>query len=243
MPSLLEMQREFGAALLGQTPATGIPRGISVYLGNVHGNCAKALAAAYPMVRKIVGEAFFDGLAHAYALAHPSASGDLNEFGAQLTVFVAGWPHTQDLPYLPDVARMEWLAHCAYYAPDFTPPDLAKLAAIPEEHHAALPLSRAPGSALLVSEWPLARLWAVHQEDYVGDTDIHVQRGFDRVLILRPRWRVEVRAVAPGDYRFLAEAGRGAALGHALQAAAEVDPGFDPASALALWVSRGVVSL
>jgi len=243
MRSLLELQREFGAALSGSASFAGATHSMSVYLGNTRGNWAKALASAYPVVRKIVGEDFFEGMAHAYARAHPSSSGDLNEFGAQLAGFVAQWPHTQDLPYLPDVARMEWLAHRAYFAADQPAPDLRRLAAMPEDQLAALPLAHSPGSALLVSEWPLARLWAVHQDDFAGDFEVDLRRGFQRTLIHRPRWRVEVRAIAPGDYRFLAEAGRGASLGSALQAAAEVDADFDPASALARWVSLGAITL
>jgi len=243
MRSLLELQREFGAALSGSAGSTLAARGMAVYLGNTRGNWAKALTAAYPIVQKIVGEDFFEGMAHAYARVHPSRSGDLNEFGAQLAEFVAQWPHTLDLPYLQDVARMEWLAHRAYFAADLPAPELGRLAALPGEQLAALPLARAPGGALLISEWPLARIWAVHQDDFIGEFDVDLRRGFERILVHRPRWRVEVRAIAPGDYRFLAEAGRGASLGSALQAAAEVDAEFDPASALARWAALGAVTL
>ena len=110
MRSLLEWQSGFAASLLGRGGAPGV----SVYRSNAFGNWAQALAGAYPIARKVVGADFFEGLAREYARAYPSASGDLNEYGAHLAEFVAAFPHTQDLPYLPDVARMEWLAHRAY---------------------------------------------------------------------------------------------------------------------------------
>src|SRR5258708_8332119 len=90
---------------------------MAAYRRNVFGNWSGALANAYPIVRKIVGGEFFDAMAREYAREHPSTSGDLNEFGARLPGFVAACPHTRDLPYMPDVSRMEWLAPLPFYSP------------------------------------------------------------------------------------------------------------------------------
>jgi uncharacterized protein len=254
MRSLVELQRAFGAALADRSrsvalaalmrgePAAVIAR-LAVYRGNVFGNCAQALAGAYPIVRKIVGAEFFDGLAQTFARAHPSRSGDLHAFGERFPEFVSSFAPTQDLPYLPDVARMEWLAHHAYYAADAAPVDLAALAGTPPEAHARLCPALAPGCALLASEWPLARIWAVHQDDFKGELTVDLDAGPDRILIHRPRWRVEVRSVARGDWRFLESAASGATLGAALEAAASEDPGFDAGVALAAWIQAGVITL
>jgi len=252
VPSLLELQRALGTALADGSqservvplvrgePRTALER-LAVYRGNVYGNRAKALAAAYPIVRKIVGGDFFDAMAREYARVYPAASGDLNEYGARLTEFVAAFPHTQDLPYLPDVARMEWLAHRAYYAGDGAAFDSARLAGLPSSRYAQLHPALAPACALLASDWPLARIWTVHQDDFEGGIDVDLDAGPDRILIHRPRWRVQVLAVARGDYRLLESALGGATLGHALEAAVGEDPGFDPAAGLTRWVEAGVI--
>lgn len=232
MLSLLEAQAQFAADLFGRAG----PPGFAVYRANAFGNWAQALAGAYPIVRKIVGEEFFEGLAHAYALRHPSTSGDLNEYGEQLAEFVGDFPHTQDLPYLPDVARMEWLAHRAYYAADVAPFDLAAVSG-------TSPLRLAPACALLASGWPLARIWTVHQDDYEGTVEVDLRAGPDRILVHRPRWRAQVRSLAPGDYRFLDSARQGKTLGEALEAAVAEDPAFDPALVFAGWVDAGVIAL
>jgi len=234
MLSLLEAQARFADALLGRAGAPG--PGMVVYRSNVFGNWAGALAGAYPIVRKIVGEEFFGGLASAYARAHPSASGDLNQYGERLPEFVASFSHTQDLPYLPDVARMEWLAHRAYYAADA---GSFGLEGLDESSRLAL----TPACALLASEWPLERIWTVHQDDYEGGIDVDLGAGPDRILVHRPKWRAQVRSLAPGDYRFLNCARQGTALGEALEAAVAEDPGFDASLALARWVDAGVVTL
>lgn len=232
MPSLLEQQARFAGELMGRAGAPGM----DVYRGNVFGNWSLALSGAYPIVRKIVGEEFFRGLAREYARSHPSASGDLNEYGTQLAAFVSDFPHTRDLPYLPDVARMEWLAHRAYYAADAA---AFSLDAVGELSRPTL----TPACALLTSEWPLSRIWTVHQDDYEGEIEVDLGAGAERILVHRPKWRAQVRSLAPGDYRFLDMARCGATLGEALEAALAEDPAFDPALALAGWVDAGVITL
>ena len=57
---------------------------LGIYRGNVVANAHKAIASAYPVVRKIVGEGFFEGLAREYLRPYPSTSGDLNAYGERL---------------------------------------------------------------------------------------------------------------------------------------------------------------
>lgn len=239
MPSLSDLQRGFSAALVDRGPAAS-PR-MAVYRANVHGSWSKALVGAYPIVRKMVGEEFFEGMAREYAHAFPSTSGDLSEYGERLAEFLAVFAHTQDVPYLPDVARMEWLAHRAYYAADAAPFDPRSLSCVPPERHHDMRISLAPACAMLASQWPLAKLWAVHQDGLhdIGATDLAA--GPDRILVHRPFWRAEVYSLAPGDYRFLKSALSGATLGSALEAAVAHEPAFDPASALSRWVRAGVI--
>jgi hypothetical protein len=228
MPSLLEQQREFAAALLA--PAACSPR-MAVYRANVHGNWSGALAGAYPVVRRIVGDEFFDAMAREYARAFPSVSGDLHEYGERLADFLAAHADAQDLPYLPDVARLEWLAHRAYYAADAAPFDLSR------PTRARL----APACGLLESAWPLPRIWAAHQEG--GDpASVDLGAGPERVLVHRAHWRVDVCSLRAGDYRFLERLQAGADLGTALEAAVAADCAFVARVALAAWVQAGVIT-
>lgn len=238
MPSPLEQQQDFAALILGSGAAVGV----AAYRANAFGNWGKALAGAYPIVRKIVGADFFERMARGYARAHPSTSGDLNEYGAQMPEFAAASAHTRDLPYLADVARMEWLAHRAYYAADPVPFDFKVESFMDSNSYAALRPILAPACALMASDWPLARIWTVHQDDYLGEFDVNLAAGPDRILVHRPRWRAEVSSLSAGDYGFLAGALAGAALGEALERAAAVDSAFDPAVALAAWVKAGVIA-
>jgi uncharacterized protein len=252
VPELEALQRALGAALADSAEALGaaqlfvgdgaaVLQRLGVYRGNMVGACGKALSGTYPVVAKIVGEPFFEGLAREYLRRHPSVSGDLNEFGASFAEFVSAFPHTRDLPYLPDVARMEWLAHRAYYAADAAPLDLARLAGLAEDDAPALRFALAPSCALLESRWPLARLWEVHQDGYAGEPSVDFEAGSGRILVHRRGFRVAVHALSPGAYRFLERAREGRPLGELLDAALAEEPGFDLGAALREWVAAGII--
>ena len=92
MRELGALQALFGAGLEAGSPdqdALQIFHGepeqarhrFGIYRGNAAANVAKALAATYPVVEKIVGPEFFAGLAREYRSRHPSQHGDLNEYG------------------------------------------------------------------------------------------------------------------------------------------------------------------
>jgi hypothetical protein len=221
--------------------ATRVRERLRIYRGNVQAGARKALRAAYPVVERIVGDAFFDGLANAYAAAAPSKSGDLNEYGDALASFLASFPHVADLPYLPDVAALEWRVHRAHYAADAAPLDPARLAGVPEDRYAALRFAIAPGVAIVESRWPVARIWKVHQPDFDDAFDVDLDAGPERALVFRPRFRVDVRALSAGACAFVRACEAGASLGEAVARAmdAERDWGLD--AGLAQFVADRVL--
>lgn len=252
MPSLPDLQEMFGSAIedagraraaasmFRGNPERSLAR-LAVYRGNVYANCGKALAGAYPIVRKILGEEFFAAMAREYVRSNASQSGDLNRYGERLGDFIAGFPHTAELPYLPDVARMEWLVHRAHLAEDSPAFDPSSLASLHAERFADLRPRLSAACALLQSPWPLGRIWTIHQDDYQGTFEIDLNAGSDRVLVHRPLWRAHVLSLAPGDFRFLSAAYRGETLGAALEAGA-ADAGFDPSTALAHLINAQVIT-
>jgi len=252
VPELRCLQESFAAALANATHArtqAGLFQGkpedaagrLALYRGNLFAAAKKALGSAFPITVKIIGAEFFEGLAREYMRRYPSVNGDLNDYGEALPRFVAEFAHTQDLPYLPDVTRMEWLAHRAYYAKDAQSFDLNRLASISGNAQAELHPVLAPSCALLESRWPVARIWQVHQDDYAGEFSVDFDAGPERILISRPLFRVEVTSISAGAFRFLQGAQRGASIARSLDAALAEEPDFDFAVVFPVWISAGVI--
>ena len=252
MPDLMSVQQEVAAALADSARiddavplfAGDGPRvraRLAVYRNNVSANAMRALSAAYPIVRKLVGAEFFEGLARAYCDAYPSTSGDINEFGAQLAQFLAAFPPAQALPYLPDVARLEWLAHRAHYAADHPALDSAQLRHIDTKDFRRLRLKLHPAVGLLESRFPIYRIWEVHQDNYRGEVEVDLGSGAQSAIIYRPRFRAVVAVLASGELEFLDAIQRGEPLHRALDRALAVNAGFDLAACLQQWAANRIV--
>lgn len=214
---------------------------LALYRGNVLANGRKALSAAYPVVEQLVGGEFFDGLAREYGRRSPSSNGDLTLYGERFGEFLDGFEHVRDLPYLPDVARLEWAVHRAHYAADSERLDLTALASIPVESQGALRPRLHPACALLVSRWPLARIRAVHQPDHSGDRRVEFDDELHRCLVFRPEWRVAVDELDVAPHAFLESALSGTSLDRCVDAALAADASFDLGQALAAWIEARVI--
>lgn len=252
MPDLAAQERAFAAALTARPvesadvsplagPAALARDRLRLYRGNVQANARKALAGAHPVCALIVGDEFFDGLAYAYAARTPSRSGDLAEYGDMFAEFLASFaPVVEQVPYLPDIAGLEWRVHVAHYAADARALDAGALAGLDGDRLAQVRLTPGPATALVESRWPVASLWRAHQPD--GDLDtVDPGSGAERALVFRPHYRVDVRAVDAGEHAFLAAVLAAETFETALRNACAADPSFALERVLARCVADRVI--
>ena len=237
MPELLALQSDFATALrdASRTPtaerwlagdAGHVDRRVAIYRTNMVAAADKALSAAYPVIRQVVGDEFFHGLAREYQRGTPSASGDLNEFGATFAEFLARFEHTLSLPYLPDLARLEWAAHRAYGAADAPDWDATRLGAVEPERQAEIRFQWSPGLAIIPSGYPIVRIWTIHQPGYAGEFCVDWDRA-DTALVARDGFAVTVTGCSAGDAAFLVASLAGATLGDAAATTLQHHPEFD----------------
>ena len=247
MPELLEIQQDFAGALRAADPSARTPpclagdaalieQRLAIYRANVAASVAKALAAAYPVIRQVVGEAYFDGLAQAYQRLVPSTSGDLFDYGAAFPGFVAAFAHPQPLPYLGDLARLEWAVHRAYGAADAQAWDPRALAEVAPAQQATIRFEWAAGTAVVDSPHPIVRIWLIHQPDFGGEFSVDWSVR-ECACVAREGLRVVVTALGAGDAAFIAASLRGAPLGASAERALAADAGFDLGALLARCVA------
>ena len=71
----------------------------------------------------------------------------------------------QTLPYLPDVARLEWLRHAAYHAADAEPMQAGALGGAPPEQAGNILLRLHPSAGRLSSDYPVVSIWETNTAD------------------------------------------------------------------------------
>jgi hypothetical protein len=255
MPALIDIQAAFGGSVLkgaddpdlaalvdgnGLTPAQRL---------SIHGNTAlltltDALGATFPVVRALVGEAFFAQTARAFIRQAPPTSPVLSAYGAAFADFLTAYEPARALPYLPDVARLEWARQDALHAAEAAPVAHGTLAAIPS---ALFPQARAalhPSVRSVVSAWPVDRIWAMNQPDWPEHETVSLDEGGVTLLICRPSESVCMARADPGTLALLLALDRGETLEAAAGAAtaASGEAGFDLTGALGLILSLGLLT-
>ena len=243
--TLAAAQAEFAAALRDPAP-DAVPDGFSglarqrfrVYRNNVRVALIEALAAAYPAIRRIVGQPFFDEMARVYVSDRPAQARTLNLYGADFADFVAGFAPARDLPYLADVARLERAVLESLHAADAPALDPAALAALGGDIATAR-LAPHPATRLVRSAWPVAGIWRANAGDEAPVGELVFSAEPAGALVLRPGLSVRVDALAPAESAFAAALLAG---GDAMAAQAEatsIDEGFDVVPAFRTLLAAG----
>lgn len=209
MLALHELQRAFAEAILepGKDAVEGAivadtfsaSSHLRIYQNNVFTSLTDALSHIYPVVVRLVGEEFFAYAARQYIGQHPSRSGNLHDFGADLPIFLAVFPATANLPYLPDVARLEWARHQAFHAAEHPPLALERLAAVPAERYMDLRFILHPAVGLVTSDYPILRIWEVNQPEHKGEETVHLDSGGGQWLVRRRTLSVEIMSLEAGE--------------------------------------------
>lgn len=252
MPGLIEVQRRFANVLRagrGEAEMLACLQGdpqrnaslLAVYRGNAVANAHKALQLAYPVIRQIVGDEFFEALARAYRDSHASHSGDLNEYGDCFADFLAGFEHVADMPYLPVVAQLEWGVVQAACAVDHVSLPITALADFAPELLGELQFGLQPAVRCMQAEFPVASIWLQHQPDFTAALHIDLTAA-ECCIVHRSGWRAAVLPVTAAELAFWRVAQAGEPLGAMLDAAFSLDESFDVQAALSRGFSAELVT-
>ncbi len=210
-------------------------RRFDIYRNNVVVSLIEALAEAFPVVRAVVGGAFFEAMAGVYVRAHPPASPRMMFYGGGLAAFLETFGPAAQLPYLPDVAGLEHARRVAYHAADDPVADLSVLG---EYSAAALMKTRFELRAacrILRSAHPIYSIWRFNATEDRSP----VRPVAEDVLVSRPEDAVLMNRLPPGGAEFLLALQGGDPLGQAADRAAAQAPEFDLGANLgALFAAR-----
>ena len=221
------------------SPALGVaPGGLAVYRNNYRTGLIGALVNTYPMLLRIVGEDYLTGLAREHVKGEPLRSGNVHHYGARFGDFIEGFEPARALPYLADMARVEWAAHRAYYAEDAEP---LSPEAVEAEAKAARALRLDPSVSLVRSPWPVVTIWHAVQPGAPEDFYIDLGQGGEAALVHRRAGGILLEAVPAGHAVLLERLLAGDALEAAVTAACVADAVLDPRTARVWLCDRGLL--
>lgn len=252
-------QGAFAAALLD--PAAPLPPGLrawngadpaarfAVYRNNVVSSLVAALEDSFPVVRELVGAPFFAACARHFVAAHPPRSPVLAEHGAAFGDFLDAYAPAAGLPYLGDVARLEFARVTAFHAADAQALSPQAFAAGMAQATAAGSLESArwqlhPSVRVLVSRHAVVSLWAAHHGH--GELSAIDPDTPQAALVLRADDDAAVIGIGHATAAFIQALLDGQALGMATGHAAAHPQAdglpFDAAAAMALLIAHHTIT-
>lgn len=209
----------------------------AVYRNNVQASLINALADSYPVVQQLVGEEFFRAMAAIFIRSQPPQSPLMSRYGETFADFIARFEPIAGVPYVADVARLEYLRVLAYHAADAQPirPEHVSAALANPQTLGGLTFGLHPSLNLLDSGFAVVAIWAAHQQEQ-NLAGIGLNQG-QHALVLRNGLDVEVFALDAGASVFIHHLSNG----EPLLAAAENSPPFDLAQTLALLIAHNAI--
>ncbi len=203
-PSLAETQQwvkskvhpsgALSATLVDLNPQAGTPgqERLSVYAEGYEIRFRDGLAEVYEAVRWVIGEVHFSELSKAYSAKYPSHNYNLSFVGEHLPEFIESYSLTKELPFLPDLAKLEWLICEAFHAFDRTPLDVTSLSQISPESMSQAVFIFQPSVSWINSSWPILDIWN-SRKGSKDQSNIRIKDNPQSVMVYRHEFRVECK--------------------------------------------------
>jgi len=251
MPGLRELQGQFRAAMIGGETAVlaglirddGLPdeTRLDVYRNNIFVSLKQVLMDVFPVVCRLVDERFFLYATDEFIRAHPPEQACLFGYGDRFAAFLARFEPCRELPYLPDVARLEWLMHIAAHAAEAAPIQAGALVSVAAESAPDLTFALDPSIGLLQSPWPVDRIWRANRPGTDAATTIDASAGGVMIEVRRVGDDVVFRHLDLATYCLRSRLADGSRLEAATDAALAVNPSFDLQAAFASLFEENAV--
>ncbi|WP_019939646.1 DNA-binding domain-containing protein [Bordetella sp. FB-8] len=234
-PALDDLQRRFFDALHGrgeQDPAAWVEAGglapvqrLDIYRHSSEEIHAAALRTAYPAVRALVGDAYFDQTALQYRRAFPSRCGNLQKFGEMFGEFLAMQVQVAGIAYLGDVARLEWQRQQVALAADAQPMSVSAFVDGLALVDGPIRLGLVPSMGVVASAHPVLTIWRFATDPENAPSAL--PRTGESVLIWRDADQVAMSRLHTASHACIDAIIRGRSVDAAYATAYALDPEFD----------------
>jgi hypothetical protein len=202
---------------------------LQLHRHHVTRSIAAALAATFATVATLVGQEFFSLLARNFMAGTALEDPVLCRYGEHFPQFIATKQDMHGLPYLADVARLDWALNVAFNAPLEPRLSAADLAGWPQASLPSLSVRLPAGSSLVESGYPLDLIWQASQRvTPVGQVDLAA--GPACLVVFRRSEDAAFTVLAPGEAAFIKHLHRGDCLATSAEHASQFDEDFDVAA-------------
>ncbi|MDH5722715.1 MAG: putative DNA-binding domain-containing protein [Alphaproteobacteria bacterium] len=204
---------------------------LKIYHNNVLGSLSKNILTTYPLLEALVGENFLKTLAREFVMENPPQSACLHYYGEEFDIFLKKHASTQSMPYLSDVATLEWALHKAYHAADDSPMSTDDFSAIEPDSLADTTLTLRGSLSLIASPYPLQAIRDMCLKKTEDAPDMTIDHN-TRIMVWRQKLEVNILPLEDDEFMMLSEIKKDKSLGEAVENTLNAYPDFDFAAFL-----------
>lgn len=176
---------------------------LDIYRNSIFLALENTMNEIYPACKKIVGDHFFSLLTTSYINFYPSDAKNILFYGKDFSKFIASFPPADCLPYLSDVAHLEYIIHNVFYDVNNAPIDFEKLTKHISQYAEQIIFTLPQGAVLLTSNYPILPIWEVCQPDYQDEICINFDVENDYLLIWQEGYKIRIEKLSRIEYLFL----------------------------------------
>ena len=157
---------------------------MAVYQNNYAHSLREALKDSYPVVLRLVGDDFFHALAMEFIQNQPPLKASLQTYGLDFIQFILEHPQCEPLPFLADIAQIEYLYIQCFHAPEHEAINLNHLIAEEENDLPNVQFVAHPNVYLIASDYPALDIWYANLEEEVAEINLD-ECVASRILVYR----------------------------------------------------------
>lgn len=232
-PSLKDLQQAWQQALLQensmtllqdtvsqQGSLTGTER-IAIYQNLYQTNLIACLASTYSVVAQLVGQDCFQQMAKQYIKTFPSRSPNLNDYGDNFPEFINTIAEVGSLPYLSDIARLEWLYLQCQNEEAAIAVSWEATAELFAQFGLGLCFKLQPHVRLLQSHYPIDDIWHWHQQHQ--QETLTLSNESVQILLSKPTHQVEMTRLKASWFAWVSVFAHGKTLSELINQHPELD--------------------
>lgn len=212
---------------------------LAIYRNNFFASLIETLKETFPTLCQLLGEDFFAATIKDFIEEHPPSQADIAEYGADLRAFLLDYAPLDAYAYVPDIARLDYCRHRAYYAENSAALKLEDFAALAPTQLACAKIEFHPATYLIASEFAIFSIWEANTKH--GNEQVNADFP-EQVLVSRPAKAIETCQLSHGLFAFLQNLSRKKSIEESLQCAAEADPELNASEAIHFLISSRISS-
>ena len=208
--SLSEIQRSMRAVILGAEKPDGMltalvaPNGLQpeqrlqIHRNNYRESLSNALLGVFPTITAFVGRPFVKGAALRFIDDNPPREARLGAYGGDFAAFLEAFQPARSVPYIADLARLEWAIHILQNIDETTTLDGAAAHTALAEGRLAL----APHVCLVESRYPIISLWMAGTGQMRAEA-VHLDMGGQTALAIKQQGAVRLFPLDDAEFTLL----------------------------------------